>query len=82
MRPDPRVEDLPPGSEVKALTDEANRVYTELLRLLHRALNGEPDELTGAVGLMWSLRWKAETLMRVPVGPTGDTAGPSFQWCD
>lgn len=82
MRPDPRVEDLPPGSDVRALTDEANRVYTELLRLLHRAFNGEPDVLTGAVGLMWSLRWKAEALMHIPVGTDGATAGPSFQWCE
>jgi hypothetical protein len=81
MRTNPRVEDLPPGSEVRALTDEANRVYTDLLRCLHRGLNGEPDELTGAVGLMWALRWKAEALMRIPVGANGETAGPTFQWC-
>ena len=81
MRTNPRVEDLPPGSDVRALTDEANRVYTDLLRCLHRGLNGEPGELTGAVGLMWELRWKAETLMRIPVGSNGETAGPTFQWC-
>jgi hypothetical protein len=82
MRPNPRVEDLPPGSEVRALTDEANRIYTDLLHFLHRGLNGAPEELTGAVGLMWSLRWKATALMRIPVGSTGETAGPTFQWCD
>jgi hypothetical protein len=82
MRPNHRVEDLPPGSEVRALTDEANRVYTDLLHCLHRGLNGAPDELTGAVGLMWSLRWKATALMRIPVGSAGATAGPTFQWCD
>ncbi len=81
MRANPRVEDLPPGSEVRALTDEANRVYTELLRCLHRGLNGEPSALTGAVGLMWELRWKAEALMRIPAGSDGETAGPTFQWC-
>ena len=31
---------------------------------------------------MWSLRWKAEALMRIPVGSNGETAGPTFQWCD
>ena len=81
MRANPRVEDLAPGSEVRALTDEANRVYTELLKQLHRGLNGEPSELTAAVGLMWTLRWKSEALMRIPVGDTGETAGPTFQWC-
>jgi hypothetical protein len=82
MRTNPRVEELAPGSEVRALSDEANRVYTDVLRCLHRGLNGAPDELTGAVGLMWSLRWKAEALMRIPVGSDGETAGPTFQWCD
>ncbi len=80
MRPNPRVEDLPPGSEVRSLTDESNRVYTDVLRCLHRGLNGEPGELTGAVGLMWELRWQAEALMRIPVGSNGETAGPTFQW--
>lgn len=80
MRPDPRVEDLPPGSELRDLTDELNGIYTGLLRCLHRAFNGEPEQLTAAVGLMWSLRWNAEALMRIPVGTSGETAGPTFQW--
>ncbi len=45
MRPDPRADDLPPGSEVRAMTDELNAIYSDLLRLLHRGLNGEPDQL-------------------------------------
>ena len=47
--------------------------------MLERGLNGEPDRLGDAVGLMWSVRWQAEALMRVPIGH-GDTAGPTFQW--
>ena len=82
MRPDPRADDLPPGSEVRAMTDEFNVVYSDLLRLLHRGLNGEPDQLGDAVGLMWAIRWKAEALMRVPLGATGETAGPSFEWVE
>ncbi|HEY8093633.1 MAG TPA: ferritin-like protein [Acidimicrobiales bacterium] len=80
MRPDPRADDLPPGSELRAMTDELNGIYSDLLRLLHRGLNGEPDQLGQAVGLMWAIRWKAEALMRVPLGTSGETAGPSFEW--
>jgi hypothetical protein len=80
MRANPRAGDLPPGSEVRALTDELNAVYSGILRHLHRGLNGEQEHLAEAVGSMWALRWKAEALMRVPVGDAGQTAGPSFEW--
>ena len=82
MRPDPRADCLPPGSEVRAMTDELNLVYSDLLRLLHQGLNGEPDQLGRAVGQMWAIRWKAEALMRVPLGASGETAGPSFEWVE
>ena len=64
------------------MTDELNLVYSDLLRLLHQGLNGEPDQLGRAVGLMWAIRWKAEALMRVPLGASGETAGPSFEWVE
>ncbi|HWC68063.1 MAG TPA: ferritin-like protein [Acidimicrobiales bacterium] len=80
MRTDPRASELPPGSDVRGMTDSFNAVYTELLRQLHRGLNGEPDQLGTAVGSMWALRWQAEALLRVPLDSTGDTAGPTFEW--
>jgi hypothetical protein len=78
MRTDPSVDGLAPGSEVRALSEDFNAVYGELLAVLDRGLSGEPDLLADAVGLMWSIRWKAEALMRVPIG-NGETAGPTFR---
>jgi hypothetical protein len=81
MRTDPSVDELPPGSDVRSLTEELNATYRQLLVMLDRGLNGDPDRLGDAVGLMWSFRWRAEALMRIPVG-NGETAGPTFQWND
>jgi hypothetical protein len=80
MRDDPSVAELAPGSEVRALSETFNRTYGALLRCLHRAFNGRPEELTAAVPLMYQLRYQAIALMRVPCGPDGRTAGPSFEW--
>jgi hypothetical protein len=81
MRTDPSVNELAPASDARAMTEEFNRTYGQLLSMLDRGLNGEPDRLADAVGLMWTIRWKAEALMRVPIGH-GETAGPTFQWVD
>lgn len=80
MRPDPEPEDLPPGSAVRRHSDAFDRTYTALLGELERALTGQPHRMADAVGLMWSLRWQAESLMRMPVGSDGQTAGPAFRF--
>lgn len=80
MRDDPSVGELPPGSDVRRISEAFNRTYGVLLDHLHRAFNGEPDELIAAVPLMYDLRWQAVALMRIPCGAGGATAGPSFEW--
>jgi hypothetical protein len=79
MRPNPKAADHPPGSELRAMADECNRTYCELLRELNAAFNGRPSELVEAVQTMLRLRYQAIALMRVPVGD-GMTAGPPFEW--
>jgi hypothetical protein len=79
MRPNPKAADHPPGSELRALTEECNRTYSELLRQLDAAFNGRPQELVESVQTMLRLRYQAIALMRVPVGD-GQTAGPAFEW--
>ena len=79
MRPNPRVADLPPGSEVRAMTEACNQTYGRMLRELHRAFNGEPDVLVPAVALMMDLKWQATALLHVPIDDTGYMAGPSFE---
>ena len=80
MRDDPSVAELPPGSDVRRLSEAFNHTYGALLTCLHRAFNGKQDQLLAAVPLMYDLRYRAVALMRIPCGPDGRTAGPSFEW--
>jgi Ferritin-like len=80
MRDNPTVDELAPGSEVRRISETFNRTYGALLRCLHRAFNGQSDELLAAVPLMYQLRYQAVALMRIPCGQDGRTAGPSFEW--
>ena len=77
MRPDPRRDDHPPGSELRELTDECDATYARLLARLQTAFRGRPEALGEAVRDMWALEYQAIALMQVPVGD-GQTAGPPF----
>jgi hypothetical protein len=79
MKPSPRAEDYPAGSELRAMTEECNTTYSGLLAQLETAFNGEPAALIESVQTMLELRYQALALMRVPVGD-GRTAGPAFEW--
>jgi hypothetical protein len=79
MRPNPKAEDYPPASELRAMTDECNVTYSTLLGQLQAAFDGEPATLLEAVQTMLALRYQAIALMHVPVD-AGQTAGPAFQW--
>ena len=78
MRPNPRADDYPPGSELRAMTEECDATYAQLLGRLQTAFTGRPDELADAVPEMWALEYQAVALMRVPVGDGKHTAGPAF----
>ncbi len=81
MRPNPKSEDYPPGSELREMTDECNATYSRLLTELQASFNGDPSRLVESVQTMMELRYQAIALMRVPLGDgTGHTAGPAFQW--
>jgi Ferritin-like len=79
MRPNPKAADHPPGSELRAMTEECNRTYSRLLTQLQAAFDGRPSELVESVQTMLELRYQAIALMHVPVGD-GMTAGPAFEW--
>ena len=78
MRTDPRAADLPAEGGARAMSETFNATYSQLLVTLEQGLNGEPDRLGDAVGLMWSVRWQAEALMRVPIGHGGNRR-PEFR---
>ena len=57
-----------------------NALYSEVLRALDRAFNGEPDHLATSVAGMMELRQVAQALMQMPTGDGATTAGPSFEY--
>jgi hypothetical protein len=73
MAPNPRP--AAAGSAVRAAQEEFNRTYCGILRLLEQAFNGSPKQLVVAAGEMFTLKARAQALMRLP----GD-AGPTFEY--
>jgi Ferritin-like len=67
--------------ELRAASDKANRAWSELLRQIERAFNGEPAELVPAVHTMFRLRDAMLVLLANPVADhPGRHAGPTFEW--
>jgi hypothetical protein len=66
--------------EIGALVLDFNRTYWDLLRACEAGFNGRQQELVRAVHLMHTVREKMVTLMRIPIGDSGFTAGPTFAY--
>lgn len=79
MRRNPRTQDFRGGSAIVAAMGEFNLAYSDLLRDLHRAFNGERDRLGRTIPAMTQLKTMAQKLMQMPAGD-GTNAGPSFEY--
>lgn len=80
MRPNPKMDDYPADSPVRAAMVEFNALYFEMLRTLHRSLNGDPPSLSLGIAMMMDLRTNAQALMQMSSGDGVSTAGPSFEF--
>lgn len=80
IRPNVRNADFPSGSEIHAKLVDFNRSYCDLLRIMHRAFNGEPKQMALAVGVMYEIKIKAKALMETPSGDGVTTVGVSFEY--
>jgi CDGSH-type Zn-finger protein len=80
MRENPRSADHAPGTRVREKMDAFNQLYSDMLRALHRAFNGEPKHMFVTVRAMMDLKALAIELMQIPSGDGATTAGPSFEW--
>jgi len=79
MRPNPRTQDFHGGSAIVAAMSAFNLAYSDLLRDLHRAFNGERERLARTLPAMMQLKTMAQQLMQMPA-EDGRTAGPSFEY--
>jgi CDGSH-type Zn-finger protein/rubrerythrin len=80
MRPNPSSSDYLEGSEIRLKMNAFNEGYSDMLRMLERCFNGEPDLLASSVGTMYELKVTAVELMQMPSGDGKTTAGPSFEY--
>ena len=80
MRPNPSSADHAPDSDIRTAMEAFNRTYCTILDLLQQSFNGNPSLLAVATGEMYGLKAQALDLMTMPIGETGQTAGPSFEW--
>ncbi|XP_078674115.1 uncharacterized protein LOC144912566 [Branchiostoma floridae x Branchiostoma belcheri] len=74
-------------SKARNYSDIFNKVYTDLLKCLHEAVNGQPDRMGDCMGMMKSLKVWADKLVRTPIDLDGDpnigpNAAPTFEFYD
>lgn len=69
---------LPPGSQVEHASQRCDETFSALIDALQTTFDGDPHHLDAAIGLMYSLRLQAQTLMSMPVPDTDGNAGPRF----
>lgn len=69
----------PPGAVGQVANDNFNYTYTGLLKVLHRTLNGHPEQLDTAIGMMMSLRQQAMD-MASGTNTSNKNIGPSFEY--
>lgn len=81
MYPNPNSSDYPTSSLAFENNKLFNYNYTSLLNCLHETFNGNPDKISTALGLMFSLRLYALKLLAIqhPKYP-GYQAGPTFEY--
>ena len=77
---DAKTVDYPAGSRARTLAETFNVAYTNLLRALERAFNGDPGNIKVALGLMYELRLAAVALVSTPLRGTGLNAAPTFEY--
>ena len=81
MPDNPKMADYPVNSQAYLNSKLFNYTYTSLLNSLHRAFNGEPNEINTAMGLMFSVRLYALKLLATtdPNNPA-QVCGPSYEY--
>ena len=67
-----------PGTKARRLVDQFNFSYTNLLNALHDTLNGQPQRLNAAMGLMYELKLQAQLMAETEY--RGKQVAPSFEY--
>lgn len=79
VRRNPKFSQLPGGSPAALQTQEWNKGYTEMLRLLHESFNGKTSSVNTAIDLMTQLGFSAIDLVSIALDD-GTNAAPTFEF--
>lgn len=66
MDDDPKTANYPAGSAARTAVDAFNKDYSDVLRGLDRAFNGNPGSIGSAIGAMYSLSDSAQAVLATP----------------
>ncbi len=78
----PRLSDFPSGTPTRLKAEEFQVLYSQVLRELERAFNGEPERVNDAISQMMELRDRARELVQMPIGDGSTNAGPVFGYVE
>ncbi|BAI74897.1 hypothetical protein AZL_b02340 (plasmid) [Azospirillum sp. B510] len=76
---DPKQADYPPGSNVAIQSRAFNTYYSDMLKALHAAFNGNPGKINHAIGLMFDIKIQAKQLMAMTLD-NGKHAAPTWEY--
>ena len=79
---DPRASDYPPGSAARDLVDGFNRSYSDMLRDLQKAFDGDPASISQALFSMGLLRRVARRVVETTDPETGKQLGLTFEFVE
>ncbi|NET39796.1 MAG: hypothetical protein F6K19_48875 [Cyanothece sp. SIO1E1] len=74
-----KANDYSPGTKARRLVDQFNVSYTSLLNSLHDTMNGNPNGLNQAMGLMYDLKLQAQHMVEIEL-TSGRRVSPSFEY--
>lgn len=69
---------LPEDSPAASLSRQCDRTFSALVDALQVTFDGSPDHLDAAIGLMYTLRLQAQSLVQMPIPTLNANAGPRF----
>lgn len=82
MVDNPQVSNYPPGSDARQKMEQFQHLYSQTLRMLQRALDGEPSRMNNAISKMMELRDRARELAQTPSGDGSTNVGPAFDYVE
>jgi rubrerythrin len=77
---DPKAADYPAGSELRTKVDAFNRAYSDILRLLQKTFDGNPQQINDSLFSMGLLRRVGTQVVSTTNPDTGKQLGLTFEY--